>query len=375
MPAITTLIKGKNPRFMPWIIEENEIENFVEQISNSPDSAEIQIGYVLKTSYLKSLEPKGENNIIVAVRDNNTSKYVGWSVISKKIVFIGGIKEKIAYVSELFLDSEYRNHIVFGLFVRMLLHFTVDCKGYLSTVMYDNKKVLNMLLSGKGKMVPYRDFGTINTLAFYSKKINKVDADIEISVKKAEEQDLDKLIQFWNEESVNNQFLPVYSVDILKNSKGLLRDLKIDDVILSIKNNKIVGSIAIWNQMAIKKAIIKKYPYWIKKLRPVINLLLKIRGIPVLPKENTEIDYRLISMLVVKNNESAVFKLLLNAIKKEINKKEKSTLLLMSLHEKNRLIQFIDFPYYNLKSKMIFASKGANIQEKNIVPYIELGSL
>ncbi|KAA3621963.1 MAG: hypothetical protein DWQ02_26840 [Bacteroidetes bacterium] len=378
MPQVKGLIKGENPRYQPWIVSEEELGPFTEWARNIPGFGTIQISTLIKTSYAQTLEFKGEENFIAAVKDTHSDQYCGMCLVSKKEVAFGDKIEKTAYLSSLYVEPRKRKGVIFGLLFRMLPLLTNDCTGCLVTVMADNEEVVKILQLGKGGSPVFKDLGFLHTLVFHPRKIASFENPEKLEISTALPDDIKALTAFWKREMANRLFSPHYLEKHIATRGGLLRGLNVNDFFIARAGGQIVGSIAVWNQNATKSWVVKSYPPMVKIMRLLINLFAKFRGVPTLPSINEPLDYRMIALLCINENDPHVLRALLNMVKKHFQHHEQPVLA-MGLHERDPLLKSIHFPYFLMKSKVLFALTPSDTEYEatfeNLVPYLELGSL
>ncbi len=375
MPAIPSLNRGKNPRFETWKISEDEMSAFVPWMKGIGGSGKNALKYILKTSYPEALQPKGDVCTVLAIKDRQTNDFAGMVTLAIKQLYIDGTKRRIAYISDLYIAPSYRSRIVPGLIARALRHFTMDCTGWITTVLNDNTSALELLLNSKRRFLRFHDYGLINTLIFKPGKIRDCISGYEIVPSVTSESQLSDFLEFRARQSSKHQFFPHYTLEQLQSEVGVLRDLKPEHLLLVKKHAEIVGSLALWDQSRIKSWVFSQYSTWFRFLRPWLNLGAFLKGIPGLPKCNEEIPYKIIALLSVKDNNAEIFRTLLYGLKEKMAKEGDKSLLALALHQSNPLMKAVDFPYYSIRSKLLFLPQTPLLPDRDIPPYIELGTL
>ncbi len=376
MPVLLHLIKGNHPRFIPYEIMGEELEVLALWLERHRNSSGFTFHARSNTAFQNMLQPKGSHTIVAAVKDTHNGQFAGVGIISKKKVFINGSIRQIAYVSELFIQEKYRNKSVFGLLFRILFHYTKDCTGYLSTVMEDNNHLFELLLQKRRGMIQYRDLGKLKTMVITPQAINVPAPTKGIKTMMATVSDLDALLHFRAQQAGRHTFLPFYTKEDITNSSGILRDLCTEDILLAKRGHEIVGCVAIWDQSYIKTWVPDNYPFWLNLVRPALNLFLKIKGSPTLPKAGEPVSYLILSMLTIREDDINIFRALLQRIKERTAAPgTKGQLLVLMMHQKNPLLSGIDFTHYTIKSRLIFAANGEDISVDHGIPYVELGAL
>ncbi|MFN8946012.1 MAG: hypothetical protein ACK5WZ_15455, partial [Pseudobdellovibrionaceae bacterium] len=200
-----------------------------------------------------------------------------------------------------------------------------------------------------------------------------------LEIKSGNSKDLQQLISFWKEQSKKRQFVPIYTEQDFTNSSGILRDFKIEDMILGWRNGKIVGCLGLWDQSAYRRWMVSAYSKKIQITKGIYNFFAPTLNRPKLPDLNEAFPYRILSCIAIDQDDQKIFESLLHALWK---KEQKNDLVIsIGFHEKDPLLSTIlKHSKQKLFSRLYLTSWPDEKSVKKeldlkLVPYVEFGSL
>lgn len=339
-----------------------------------------QISYLREPSFFKALHVEGTVNQVIVGRDSGSGSVIGWGNRSIKQVYVNDEKKEIGYLSGLRFVSRYNNvfTLMRGYEKLHQLHEDGRAPFYLTTILDHNLPAQKLLLSGKRKLPRYHNAGqfhckAVNLARIPCKKINS-----EASVRFATHEDLDRVIQFLNQEGRKKQFYPVYSADDFLAEQGLLTDLSVADLALAIEDGNIVGVVGAWNQQAFRASRVAGYSGWLRFFRPLYNLWASLSNYPALSKPGTVLNYFALSTIAVCDDNQDIFRALIGAL---VNKyREKHDFMMVGLHDSHPLLPvLLEMPGIDYKSQLFLVYWPDGAQVMDIIDgrpvYLELGSL
>lgn len=338
----------------------------------------IRLSYGRDPHFFNSLGVLGKHNQIAVAR-NVTGNIVGFGVRSIKSMYVNGEIQQIGYLSNLRLEKKYRGNILLAKGFKYLyeLHQDNQCSFYLTTIMADNENAKEVLLDSRGFLPVYHPWGKLNTYLINDSSIKLPRSNLQIEFAKCS--DMEEIVKFLQQEGRQKQFFPHYLQSNFNSESGLLRGLHNQNILVAKQNQKIVATLALWNQNAFKQILVHSYHPILKLLRPIYNLYSKIRNKPCLVKPGYPLDFYYAAIVCVKNNDSKLFSHILSAAVTYLNKQNKSFIAL-GLHENDPLNDVLkDFRYKLMQSNLYVVSFPSDKIDlsylKNKVPYLELGAL
>lgn len=349
-------------------------------LRENPMSGSISLTLRKEPSFFDDLSVEGNFNQVIVAREVESKRVVGFGVRSLKPVFVNGEKREIGYLGCLRLDKQFRGATLVPRGYKLFseLHKDGRTPFYLTTIVDDNQYVKQMLASNRMGIPKYNDFGAYHTYAIPIPGRRHLDKNG--NVIQANESHVEDIVKFINQEGRKKQFYPAYTEEDLTNNKGLLRGLKIEDILLHLDGENIDGIMASWNQNSFRQTVVEGYSGVTKYARPVINLLSRLKGnLPYLPREGQQIDYACSSLVVTKDNEPRIFDELITSTVNRLRESQ-THLLMLGLHSKDSLghaakkHSIMRFP----TRLYIVNWQDGERDYQNLdgrVPYLELGSL
>lgn len=252
------------------------------------------------------MEP-GEARVFVS---KDGARTVGTCAELIREVYIGGQPRKAAYVCGLKKDAQYDGLVGFGPgFIKALQRDDIDC--YYCSVVSDNADARKMFEKGNRvlSMKPIAGYKTY----ILSPKVRIKAPKHTLNFRRADRQDMSALMDFLNTQGRKKDLFPV--MDSLED----YHNLACHDFYLLTDDRGIVAAGAVWNQVAYKQYIVKKYRGPMKLAR-MANPLLSMLGYIRLPKENEPLEFAMLSFFVSKDDDETYYRIFLSQIKKELAK-------------------------------------------------------
>jgi hypothetical protein len=372
-------VRTTNFRFELATPADNEELQRFSRSAEMPGS--IHFSFDRSPDYLGALCVEGRQSEVLVCRKAQTGHVVATGHRSVKSMFVDGQAIPVGYLSGLRLDPSFRNRqiLAHGYASLRKLHTCRQVQLYLTTVMEDNRPAKAVLLSRRCGLPRYHDFGRFCCMALSLQSRNAGSSGSETRTRHASAADGTAIVEFLNREGRSRQFFPEYQVQDFGVPGGLLSHLQWEDVYLAFRGDDLVGIVAAWDQRAFRQWRVTGYDAWLEFLRVPFNLVARLRKMPVLPKPAVPLDYFILSLACVRDNDRAVFKVLLEEVIRE--KRKHYSFFLAGLHERDPLLpELLARPHFPLPSRLYVVAwqEDAGAVEKldrKLVPYLELGSL
>ncbi len=297
----------------------SENKEFNGEFFNEPENTGTPLQIVLDRSpdFWKALKVEGEESFIVTIYDNLEEQTAAALICSLKNVWINGRYIKLGYTGSLKVKNAYRRGVVtvrlFKAFQEYSEQHEINC--YLFSVFTDNLNAL-AFFNRKSKLTPImKPIHQSSTFMFKRCLIKEQKKNVNgLTVQRASKSDVGDIKAFMKKEGAIRAFVPDYSSEDLAEEKGLLQGFKIDDLYLAKNNNGICGMMGTWDQCAHRRWKVSSYSRTLAFFRPLINPLLNLFKMPMLPKTGEALPYRIFSLVLVENDNKAVFAQLFNTI-------------------------------------------------------------
>ena len=144
---------------------------------------------------------------------------------------------------------------------------------------------------------------------------------------------------FLNEHGPSRQFFPRYRTADFFNHEGLLKGLRLDDILLGFKGNRLIGTLALWDQQAFRQLVVDSYGLPLRWLRPLYNACAAAGGGTIAGgRPAISVHHR--SLASRSRDAIVAFSMLLDAALAELLNRGTGPLLL-GLHESDPLLPLV----------------------------------
>lgn len=288
-------------------------------LRDTPMPGQISLSLQREPSYFAAARIEGdEHQTIVAARDN---RVICAGAVSYRQRFINGNPLRVGYLSGLRLDASARGQaslIRRGFEMFRKLHERGGPPVYLTSIVEDNLPARRLLERGLSGMPTYRFLGRFVTLVIRRQHNSDLFKPTALVRRRLREMHL--RLQYGTQESLNQiagllsenrayQFAPAWSAEDLR-SPGVGPDTQNFRLILNPEGQAIACA-ALWDQRAMKQAVVHGYSPRLARFLPLINLASAFLGRPRLPAVNAAIAQAFISHLAVPLNQPQLAEILI----------------------------------------------------------------
>jgi hypothetical protein len=123
-------------------------------------------------------------------------------------------------------------------------------------------------------------------------------------LRESDPEHLAALVAFLDEHGRRHPFAPVWTAEDIRNL--FLAGLWIDDFVLALRDDQIVGAAALWDQRRLKQAVVRGYAPSLADWRPLINAASRLLGTPRLPAVGESLSIAFVSHLTLKHDSGAM---------------------------------------------------------------------
>ncbi len=208
--------------------------------------------------------------------------------------FVDGAARRLPYLGALRVASDYRHRIGIprGGFraLRELAENADDLPFALTSLASDNLAALRLLTAGLPGMPIYRSIGEFSTFALRPRRNRTAPF-----VQAARANDLPAISTFLRKNAASSQFAQNWTEEKLE---GLTTfGLRPEDFLIARDSGSIRGVLALWDQRAFRQTVIRRYPPMFGRLRPLLNAVAPLTGMPRLPPLGSPLNQATLSHL------------------------------------------------------------------------------
>ena len=345
-------------------------------------SGAIRLVFDHQPDYLGSLSVEGSPAEVLVCRDTETGRVVGSGHRSVKSLFVDGTIAPVGYLSGLRLDRAVRHGQLLAQGYDFLHRRHADGRArfYLTTLMEDNRLAQSALLDGRCGLPAYHDFGRFHCMAIgLQPQGGGEDHDQNLRIRAATTADGPVVVAFLQREGRLRQFFPSYRIEDFAAANGLLAGLQWEDILLAFRDDNLVGVVAAWDQRDFRRWQIQSYAPWLGLCRGPANLIAGLMGKLRLPEPGSSLNYFILSLVCIQDNDRHVFATLLNELIRHWQ--DRYDFFLAGLHERDLLLPELQarrhFPLPSRLFVVAWEDGAETVQslDPSLVPYLELGAL
>lgn len=349
-------------------------------LAETPMPGRIAVSFRREPSYFAAAEVDGRFRQVVAARELDSGRVVGFGSRSVCQRFVNGVPTPIGYLSSLRLLAEHRNRglVARGYAYFRRLHADRRAPLYLTTIAEGNALALRLLTSGRAGLPRYHPAGQFLTAAIPCRNTRHTRSESPaLRLRPASVADRPAIIDFLGRVGPRRQFFPCYSVDDLFTTGGAFRRLRPEDLLLAIRDGAIVGTFGLWDQSDFRQTVVHGYGPPLGWVRPIYNAWARWSGRPRLPGAGDRFRSRCAALPLVDDDDPETFAALLGTA---VARSTDADYLLIGLHESDPLLSVVrrwPATWYPTKLFYVCWDDGEPVRRSvdDRPPYLELGSL
>ena len=263
--------------------------------SNSPmSSSSLQLSYERSPNFFTFLSYQGE--AFVFCMENDLGQLVGVASLTVREGYIHGLHSRVGYLGDLRVNREQINKMHSKQWKKCMGDLIENIKSidelsvdFLITVILGNNKLAKKALVNHPKNTFHyekiADYKMVNILTTFGKQ--KVMDNI--NTRFATKADEAAVLNYLKLANCKKQF--GYTVEFFKKALDSFNDFKIENFVLALNNEQLVGVTLFWNPSPVKKIFIQKLPRSLKALNILASLFTFV------PKEKQELKVQYLSFL------------------------------------------------------------------------------
>lgn len=333
----------------------------------------VALSFTHEPSFREAIEVEGFSPKVIVAENNETVQ--GVALMARKPVFLDGKIQEIGYLSSLRLDPSVRSTAVLARGYRLLrqLHEADPLPFYLTTIMEENEGAKAILTSGRAGLPTYHPIGAFRTvlLPLVRRRVPLPDG---VRILRGEEVGAEPIIDCLHRLGKDRQYFPVYKKEDLLSAGGILRGLKVEDFFVAVEGDRLIGTLACWDQNPFRQSVVTGYSPAMKWVKRGFDCLASFSRMAPLPREGGAFQSLTAACLTAGSPE--VFRgLLRTAINARVGTGK--TFLTVGLSAEDPWLPVAEEGWHTTLKSLIYAVAWDSRFEasKDRVPYLELGSL
>jgi len=340
---------------------------------------DITVSFRREPSFFYGSSVQGTQAQVIKCVDSDTRTLIGLGSRLVNDAFINGTKQRIGYLADLRLHPDYRGGTALVRAYRYLrkLHMADPLPLYYSMILEENRPALRALTAARCGLPVYRDVGRFLAPAIYL-DLPKRPISVEgISFRRAREQDLQQVFDFIAAHAPDKQFAPALSVADMHTPR--LRGLSGDDFFLAVRGDRIVGTIAAWDQTAFRQTCVERYNKGLSMMRPIYNALSRFTAFKPLPPPGSRVPCFYLAFINIEGNDPALFRSLLRFVYNH-RRKGRWSYFIAGLHETDPLSKvLLEYRRIDVAGRLFVVhypeDRSSYEQLDGRIPYVEIAMI
>ncbi len=262
----------------------------------------LSVSFRREPSYFAACAVQGDTSEVFCCRDTATGELVMMASRSIRQALVNGVPQRLGYIGDIRLAPEHRNGIILGRAARFLrrLHQDNPVPLYFGIILDGNQAALDAFTRPRAGLPALTDLGRILTPAIHLDLPRRSLREPGLSFEMARADQLEEVAAFLSRANIQKQFAPC-----IRSLQGA------PDLLLAIRNNRIVGCCAGWDQRSFRQTHIEAYSRSLALLRPVYNFAAALLPLKRLPAPGSALPYLYLSFVAIEENDPRIFRLLL----------------------------------------------------------------
>lgn len=285
-------------------------------LRENPFPGRIQVTMEREPNFFSAAPIEGDFHQTAIVRDRESGQLIAMLSRAIRDVYLNGQVERFGYIGQMRVAPGYRSlprAIARTGQLMESLHADGQTLLYLISIIADNTPARRFLTGGLPHLPILREYARYHTLALYTRRKTSAQPPRGIRLERATPARLPALLACLERNARRYQLAPRYTAETLFNPAHT-PGLRLEDFWLALDGENVRGCAAYWDQSAVKQTVVRGYSGWLGALRPLINLLSGMTGLPHLPAPDHPFRFGFVFALYADADDPAVLSALLNRV-------------------------------------------------------------
>lgn len=338
----------------------------------------ISISFQREPSYFLATGLQGDHAQVSVARDVSSGEIVGVATRAVRSAYLNGQVCPLGYLSDLRLEQSHRGGTLLARGYGHLrrLHDEAGPPFYFSVVAEENRSARSLLTSGRAGLPAYRDLGRLCSHAINLGR-PRPEPDGDWQIRRGMGSDARAIADCLARNHSRRQLAPVVTAEEL--STGRWGNLRPENFYLGLRDGRVVGVAAAWDQSAFKQTVVTRYRGALRLFKPWIDAAAPLFGTGRLPTPGLPLRSFYAGLVAVDHDDVALLRALLERMHNEARGLGYHYFLL-GLHERDPLAGVYRFFSITRFLGRLFAvhwEDGSLAVEAldDRPPYVELGML
>lgn len=238
----------------------------------------VDVSFRREPSFFAGRRLQGDRAQTLVCIDEETDEIVALGSRTSAPVHVNGVPIRAGYLADLRFHPGYRKGtlLVRGYRQLRVLHDADPLPFYTSVIYEGNERALRALCGARAGLPIYREWGRLLTPALrLDRDLPRIDLP-DVTIAPARATDLASIVEFVNARMATRQFgLQLAPEDF---TTGRMVGLNAEDFLLAMRDGELLGTIALWDQAALRQTHVERYRGMLGLMRPLVNALRAATG-------------------------------------------------------------------------------------------------
>lgn len=282
-------------------------------LRENPTAGEVSLSFEREPNYFAGAGLAGARDLTVVAYAGDRLVCLGHCATRNG--WVGDEVKKVGYLGELRLDAAVRGRFDI---IRRGYEFFRDLQQadpadvYFTSIGADNTRARRFLESGLRGLPIYAFLSELVTLVIPVRGGPKARLPAKVRAIPATPDRLEEMIEFLNTKAARHTLGTAWTKAQWVNLER--HGLALGDVRLLVRDDKIVGCGALWDQRGFKQTVIRGYAPTLGRSRPLLNLVAPLLGTPRLPPTGTELPHAFLSPFATEAGSDALLAGLISSL-------------------------------------------------------------
>lgn len=285
-------------------------------LRQSPMQGWVRLTLEREPSASQAATIEGDVHQCIVGRELETGRVVGLGSRSVRTVFINGREARLGYLGQLRRDPVClgrKRLLVDGFALCRQLRQPGEMPFDLTSIMADNRMARAILTRGMRGLPIYHELEPVVTRTIPLRRgTRRIAAANSLQLVRGSVGEIPAIAAFLQQCYRGYQFAPCWTADDLRGSERT-RGLAAEDFHLALRDGRIVGCLAVWDQRRFKQVVVRGYAPNLARWRWAVNLLCCLAGRPCLPPPGESLQFAYASQIAIENDDPEMFRRLLSS--------------------------------------------------------------
>jgi hypothetical protein len=272
-------------------------------LRDTPFGDDVRVSLERMPSPLAASTIEGDIHQLMVARDRSTGRVAGIAARSVRETYVNGEAVRIGYLGQLRIDRSCRHLRALldaGFTFCKALHDRGDASFHVSSIVEGNDMARRLLTGRLSRSAPgFAPIANLRTFAIGLGRLRTFHAR-GVRVEAATGAHADDIAACLARNLRRYQLAPRWTVSDLRSDRT--RNLAAEDFVVAVRDGRVVGCLAQWDQSAFKQVVVRGYSKRLARWRPVLNLAGPWVGAPHLPPVGQPLRFAYLSHAAVDDD-------------------------------------------------------------------------